>query len=260
MYRLYIDESGDHYSSHPENIGKRYLGLIGVMFNKDAHHEFTTRLDRLKQEHFPDHSRGIPLIFHREDILNKRGSFCVLKDNEKCRVFDRDLLNLIHETDFKAVAVVIDKVSHATKKYRRLKHPYHYSLLGMLERYCGWLSYAGKKGDVMAESRGTKEDRALKEAYRSIYTHGAYYLQKSKAQGTLTSCEIKLQKKESDIAGLQMADILAHPLTRDVLLAYGRIGSRGSEFADKISEVAKSKYNINLFRGQIKGYGQVILA
>lgn len=33
--RLYVDESGDHSSCDVSSVGKRYLGLIGVMFRNE---------------------------------------------------------------------------------------------------------------------------------------------------------------------------------------------------------------------------------
>jgi hypothetical protein len=64
--RLYIDESGDHSPCGDEDgIGKRYLGLVGVMFERGAAYEtFAADLEALKKRHFhsdPDD----PLVLHR---------------------------------------------------------------------------------------------------------------------------------------------------------------------------------------------------
>ena len=34
MWRLYIDESGDHTYKHLDDPDKRYLGVTGVLFDK----------------------------------------------------------------------------------------------------------------------------------------------------------------------------------------------------------------------------------
>ena len=111
----------------------------------------------------------------------------------------------------------------------------------------------------MAESRGAQEDRKLKEAYRVFYENGDTFLRKSIAQSTLTSREIKIKKKEANIAGLQLADLLANPLTRDVLHAYGKIVRQRNEFTDKLMEAVWPKYNCHQWNGRVQGYGQKLL-
>lgn len=258
-HRVFIDEAGDHTTNHPEATGKRYLGLTGVIFSPDSHRTFTAKLNGLKQDHFPNYKGKSPLILHREDIVQKRGAFGLLCDEGKCKAFDEELLGLISATDFRIIAVSLDKATHFPKTYRRMRHPYHYALLALLERYCLFLDMVCMRGDVMAESRGAKEDRSLKESYSGTFKSGGYYLPKSKIDRTLTSGEIKIKKKEANIAGLQLADLLAHPLTRDVLFAYGRQGSRGGPFADKIAQVVRPKYVTKPGGDRIMGYGQVIL-
>src|SRR3989442_616514 len=71
----------------------------------------------------------------------------------------------------------------------------------------------------MAEARGGREDMALKEAYQLIYKNGATYpslLTRDLAQRTLTSKHIKLKPKALNVAGLQLADVFAHPVNPDV--------------------------------------------
>jgi hypothetical protein len=131
----------------------------------------------------------------------------------------------------------------------------------LLERYCGYLNLRQNTGDVMAESRGKKEDMALKSVYEGVWERGTRYLTAQIAQGTLTSRRIKLKPKASNIAGLQLADILAHPLTRDVLAAFGKIDQPVDCFAQKLVKIAERKYNRHEYRWRepIQGYGRVLL-
>ena len=78
-------------------------------------------------------------------------------------------------------------------------------------------------------------------------------------QKTLTSKELKIKPKAFNVAGLQVADILAHPVTRDVLLDRGRVDSLGGAFADRIIKVAKAKYNHQRYDGRVRGYGRILL-
>ncbi len=257
--RLYIDESGDHRASHQTEIGKRYLGVVGVCFEKAAGEKFRKDLDDFKREHL-DYDEDDPPILHREDIVSKRGSFHVLRDDHRRAGFDQGLLNLIKNAHFYAIAVVIDKWQHSKKTYRQLMHPYHYCLHAMLERYCGRLDFDGTQGDVIAESRGGVEDTLLKRTYGEVWEGGTLFCPRVKCKKTLTSKNLKLKPKGANVAGLQLADIVAHPLTRDVLHAHSMIPDRGGKHTDQMCEVLKNKYNRQLYSGRIHGYGRVLLS
>ena len=257
-YRLYVDESGDHTWSDQTDVGKRYLGVVGVAMALDLIVEFGRTLEDLKRRHLP-YDADNPPILHRTDIVNKRAPFSCLRDEHPERAFNDALCELIRRTNFKVFAVVIDKMSHGKKEYRTLRNPYHYCLTALLERYCGWLRYIRARGDLMAESRGGREDRDLKEAYASVFQYGTSYMNKTEAQGTLTSGEAKVKQKSANIAGLQLADVLAYPLTRDVLVAFNRLPNCGSAFSSRIATLVYPKYNQWALAGRVNGYGRVLL-
>jgi hypothetical protein len=77
----------------------------------------------------------------------------------------------------------------------------------------------------------------------------------------LTSKEIKIKRKSDNIAGLQLADMFAHPLTREVLLRHGRIDKSevAGAFEREIITLAQAKYKCKFQTGQIRGYGRVFL-
>jgi hypothetical protein len=256
-HRIFVDETGDHFSSHPTDLGKRYLGLVGVIMRLTVHDKLSVALEDFKKKPYDP---ATPPILHRREILDATGPFKSLQEDARRAAFDSDLIALLKAFPYTTIAVILDKHSHAKAKYRRLKHPYHWALLAMLERYCGWLRFNTLRGDLLAESRGKKDDMALKAAYRQFATHGGHYLSKSDAQSTLTSREAKLEKKSRNIAGLQIADILAHPLTRDTLLTYGHVTDLGSPFAAKVCGAVSGRYNCRWATGKVKGYGLVILA
>ena len=260
IYRLYMDETGDHTPcvDPTVGIGKRYLGFGAVIFRRDDYPRFAFELDDFKKVHL-HYDPDDPPILHRDDILNARGPFHVLRNPAKRAAFDTDLLALMTRHNYVIVALVLDKYSHGQKDYRALTHCYHYALLGMLQRYCGWLAYHGVRGDLMAESRGTTEDRQFKKAYRGFHADGGFHLSRDRCQQTLSSAEAKLKKKTDDIAGLQLADVLAHPLTRDVLLHEGLVPDLGSAFAARVVATVQAKYNYRYDTGKISGYGRVLM-
>lgn len=157
------------------------------------------------------------------------------------------------------ITVVIDKKAHIERYGSAAFHPYHYCLAVLLERYCGFLNRIHGQGDVMAESRGGTEDRQLRAAYQSIWQNGTHFRTPQFFQQALTSKEIKLKPKAANIAGLQVADLLAYPCKQEILLAHERIQDPGDVFGKEISRCVASKYNRRLSDGRVKGYGQVFL-
>lgn len=282
LYRLYIDESGDHtygkkelgefkiklkekvvsipVNHYPqlETPDKRYLALVGSIIEAEKYRTtFHPALESLKQKYFlydPDE----PVTLHREDIINKRGHFWRLRDTEQEKAFNNDLLAFLREMEYTIITVVIDKKSHIKRYQEFAYHPYHYCLGAMLERYSGFLHFYNAKGDVLAESRGGKEDNQLKEAYRSMYNSGTQFRKPKFFHDVLTSKEVKIKPKSANIAGLQLSDILAHPLKQEILLENNRLSNSGREiFGRKICEIIKEKYNN--YKEKIYGYGKVFL-
>jgi len=260
LYRMYIDESGDHTYYEEEDPAKRYLGLTGTLIEYEYYRTtFQPQLELLKQKHFP-HSPDEPVILHRADIVNRRGSFWRLRDPEKEKAFNEALLQFLKEQVYCIITVVIDKNSHIKRYADAAYHPYHYCLTAMLERYCGYLNFYNARGDVLAESRGGVEDRQLKIAYRSLYEEGTYYRGINFFQKALTSGEIKLKPKWKNIAGLQLSDLLAYPSKQEILIEERRINDPGDNFGKQICQCIQVKYNKHVYEGRIRGYGKNFLS
>jgi len=258
-YRLYVDESGDHTYHKIEDPAKRYLGLIGCIIESEKYRtKFQPELENLKQKHFP-HNPDEPLILHRADIINKRDPFWRLRDEQKEKAFNKDLLSFFKEQEYTIIVVVIDKRAHIERYQEAAFHPYHYCLVALLERYCGWLHFHNAKGDVLAESRGGAEDRQLKEAYTRAYNSGTQFREAAFFQSVLTSKEIKLKPKSANIAGLQLADLLAHPVKQEILFEDKRISDIGDIFGKEICKAIITKYNRHFYNKRIYGYGKVFL-
>ena len=259
MYRLYVDESGDHTYTSLEAAHRRYLALVGCFFDLQHYQEsFQPQLEELKARFFR-HDPDEPVILHREDLINARGSFRFLLDPEVRNSFNSALLSVIWGAAFKIIAVVIDKKAHVDRYGDAAWHPYHYCLAVMLERYCGYLHFCRGKGDVVAESRGKREDMQLKEEYERIYRQGTHRRSAQWFQLVLTSHELKVKPKSKDIAGLQLTDLIAHPAKQEVLLERGRLAEVSGSFGQEICKMLASKYNRHLYSAQLWGYGKILL-
>ncbi len=256
-FRCYIDESGDHTWELLADPARRYLCLLGCWFKGADYRQFHADLEQLKQEHLP-HNPDEPLVLHRSDILNAKGQFWRLADPVVRRDFDHSLLALCERARFLMTAVVIDKAA-LLERYPTPAHPYHLALGFLLQRYCGYLNHTSRVGDVMAESRGGAEDRLLKDSYQLVYQRGAWqHWRAAFFQTALTTKELKLKPKSHNIAGLQLADILAHPVKQAVLCEEGRLPEGLAGFAQQLVETVRPKFNRHLYSGRIEGYGTVL--
>ena len=164
LYRIYIDEVGNHDLKSADDPNERFLSLTGTIFSSDYIKSVViTELDALKNDVF-DPDPDEPLILHRRDILKKRGPFKKLYNGEVRDKFDSGILDILGRWEYRVVTVVIDKLSHRDQYQVWRHHPYHYCLQVLLERYILFLHSVGGRGDAMVESRGGKEDRQLKSS------------------------------------------------------------------------------------------------
>ncbi|HZY42189.1 MAG TPA: DUF3800 domain-containing protein, partial [Anaerolineae bacterium] len=123
-----------------------------------------------------------------------------------------------------------------------------------------FLHYNNHYGDVMVEARGGKEDSKLKDSYTRLYERGTDHIPAERWQERLTSRELKLRPKTANVAGIQLADLIAHPSRRDVLIENRLLVDARDIFGDQICAILRqSKYHRNLRTGQIEGYGKKLL-
>jgi len=252
---MYVDEVGNSDLGSSREPNHRYLSLTGVIMDLEyVAAQAVPAIEDLKRKYFDPHPDE-PVILHRKELVNQRPPFQALRDPRIRETFDHDLLQLVDDLVFVAITVVIDKLDHA-RRYVWKTHPYHYCLTALMERYCMFLSGQSASGDVMAESRGKKDDMDLKAVYRAIYEEGTDYIPAKRMAPRLTSRELKVKPKIVNIAGLQLADVLAHP---SLSATAARVS--GHELPDNFGGqvgaiLEKSKYRRSA-DGRIWGRGRV---
>jgi hypothetical protein len=256
-FRLYLDESGDHVFRDVMEPAHRFLCLLGCWFRNPDYLKFHEALEGLKSGLLPHHPDE-PVVLHREDMLNARKGFKALRDPAKRREWDEGLVRVIAGAEFKIVAVVIDKQALRKAYGETAAHPYHLGLGFLLQRYAGFLNHINRTGDLMAESRGGVEDRLLKESYSRVYQRGVWQTHANSFQAALTSCELKLKNKQANISGLQLADLLGHPVKQWVLRNHGLLEGEMAPFAQRVLQTLEGKFNQQLYNGRIEGYGTVL--
>jgi hypothetical protein len=242
-YRIYIDEVGNPDLESSNNPNHRFLSLTGIILElsyvETAVHPL---MEELKRKFFYSHPDE-PVIFHRKEVLNARSSFDRLSDPDIRKQFDQELLDLLMKWEYTVITVCLDKRKHKETYTTWRYDPYHYCLAVLLERFIYFLNRIECRGDVMAESRGGKEDMRLKQSFERLYCQGTDYVGPDQFQKTLTSGQLKVKGKSNNIAGLQIADLLAHPSRNEILREQGLLENRVSPFAEKVIEVLSHKYD-----------------
>lgn len=255
-HRLYVDETGNSDMGASVDPNHRYLSLTGVIVALDhIQNVIHPEMERLKQSYFHSHPDD-PIVFHRRELVRREPPFHALRDQTIEQSFNTELLACLERWNYHVVTVTIDKLEHSTRYSIWKYHPYHYCLHVMLERYVMFLETIGVEGDVMGESRGGKEDITLKKSFTNIYEQGTDYLASERIQSVLTSKDIKLKTKSNNIAGLQIADLIANPSFRSSLVS--RQNQKQPEnFGGKIIDILlRKKYLRNPTNGRIEGWGR----
>lgn len=242
-YRLYVDEVGNPDLENSENPNHRFLSLTGVIVDIGHIQERVhPDMEALKSHYFVSHPDD-PVILHRKEIVHHRYPFQVLRDPKIEAAFNADLLYLLRIWEYRIITVCLDKRKHQETYTTWRYDPYHYCLAILLERFNYWLNRQGAQGDVMAESRGGKEDMRLKKSFAGIWERGTEYVDPEQFQAAVTSRELKVKPKTANIAGLQLADLLAHPSRCEILHEQGLLGRSLGPFAQQIIAILQNKYD-----------------
>ncbi len=239
---MYIDEVGNSDLNSSDNPLHRFLSLTGVIVDLNyVRDTLFPEMESLKAKYFSYHPDE-PLIFHRKEIVNAKRPFEALRDEKTKAAFDNDLLNRLGDWDYTVVTVCLDKKSHKDTYQVWRYDPYHYCLAVLLERFSFFLSNGKTQGDVMAESRGGKEDKRLKASYFKLWNEGTQFIPPEKFQETFTSKQLKIKPKANNISGLQLADLIAHPSRNEILNEKNLLEKPLAPFATKIISILQEKF------------------
>lgn len=209
-YIIFADESGDHgmTSINPENP---VFVLAFCIFKKADYSSIVKQAITQLKFDFWGHDLA---ILHSHEIRRAKGEFAFLFNEEVRRIF----LNALHETikniPFSIVATAIDKRLHKNNKTNP-DNPYLIALEFCLEyayRFLESEKQLKQLTHIIVESRGKVEDQDLESAFMRISdqacSHGEQY-----------PFDIKFASKKTNSSGLQIADLVAHPIAKHVIKA-----------------------------------------
>jgi hypothetical protein len=244
-HRLYIDETGDHRYKQLDKLESRYLGLTGLLFNKEYYNKKVPQaLETLKKKFFK-YDPDTPPILVRNWIVYRKHAFGVLVNENLRKEWEKELLKLFDSLEVEIFTIVIDKKAHKENYPLETFDAYVYSLAVLLWRVRGYLNYYGLHADIMAEARGKVEDGKIQGAYGLIRQNG--FTNYGTAEGyckAFPDDEIMFRTKIHNVAGLQLADLAAYG-QKVKTIAEGKkpYHKPASDFTNRLNEVIEPKVN-----------------
>lgn len=258
-YRMFIDDTGcvrDEATNHPQ---RRYGGIVAVIFDLGYLREtFEPGFDQLRDKHFERKADGTRPVLHLRKMKNPdpRGCFASLSRAESRAAWEKDCMSMYRRAKYSVIAVGIDKIAFYAR-HTGWKGSIYETLVGnAIERYFYFLRGRGV-GDVMAEATNSKLDQDLKELYTKFWVKGTEHIPAENLRPVLSSKEIKIKPKSQDIAGLQLADLIASTCFSHCKKIYAN-GPEYDPFAMSVANlIEKEKFYRHPATNDPHGYGRV---
>jgi Protein of unknown function (DUF3800) len=234
-YIVYADESGDHnlVSINPQNP---VFVLVFAVFKKS---EYIARVVPAVQSLKFKYWGHDGIVLHGHEIRKQHGDFRILINREVEAAFLADLSVLMQDVPVTIIAAAIDKSKHS-KRYTNPTNPYETALTFCMERLHRHLKDYKQTGTthVLFERRGAKEDQTLELQFRRV-SDG------QNAIGKMPNLDVRFMDKKHNSSGLQVADLVAHPIARNVI---------DPAQPNRAYEIVLAKMRKGPV-GQVKGYG-----
>jgi len=243
---LFIDESGDHSLTR---IDPQYpvFVLCGVILEPEDHDAAANRLNDFKRDLFGT----TDIVLHTADFTRKSAGFERMAEHGFRLAFFRELELLIAGATFKIVACVIRKKEHLKRYGFNALDPYILALSILVERFIFECGVDG--GTIVAEARDATLNHALELAFLDLKIRGTNYLPAARVEKRIHNFTIR--DKRENIAGLQLADVVATPIGRNSLgkATYAAYCSEGDFFT-----TVRRKFRRG-YDGRIERTGLVVL-
>jgi hypothetical protein len=202
-YVIYVDESGDHSLASIDTEYPVFVLALCVFHKRHYSEKIIPAVEKLKFNFFGHDS----VVLHENEIRKQKGQFSFLSQRSVQEQFMGQLSSIIEASNFILITCVVDK-SRLSRATGATSNPYHLALGICLESLRNFL--VEKKQDhlqthVVVECRGKKEDSELELEFRRICDG-------SNVSNKHLPFEIIFADKKTNLAGLQLADLVARPV------------------------------------------------
>ncbi len=215
-YYLFIDECGDH------NLAKYDPGfpvftLCGILVSRLNLNALNKAFEDLKEDIFGTKD----VVIHSVDIRKWRGPFSILADEAlRVRFFEGIEKILSQHEAYVIVSCTILKEQLNKFCVRGEEDDvYGLSLSYLIERSIFCVDNNDNEGapeiSVVVERRGKKEDNKLLDYYNGLRNRGTKWVEADRLRSRVRDFGFK--NKKDNIIGLQIADLIAYPVTIHLL-------------------------------------------
>lgn len=206
----FLDESGDHSLIHIDDQFPVFVLAAIIIPINYYRSTINTQINQLKLKYWGHHD----VVLHSRDIRKSKGLFDILLNPYTRAAFIADLNNIMSSLDYKVIAAAIKK-DDLVDAYKYPYSPYDLTLEFIMERINMSFNGTHSRVKLLAESRDTKLDKELLQVYSQLTKHGNKYLSGPEFLQHIDGLEFI--KKASNENGLQLADLVAHPIARKVI-------------------------------------------
>ena len=211
-YYLFLDECGDQNLSSFDPSFPVFT-LCGIVVSQDQLDVLSDKINALKKEFWGERK----IILHSRDIRKCQNGFEIFFDIDVKRRFYEQINSILGDKVYVIICCSILKEPYI-RQYGRLNDVYGQSLSYIMERtvfYLDSLETSNIHLTTIVECRGKKEDQTLLNYYNKVLDIGTYWVIPTRIQKYFK--EFEMRKKSENLIGLQIADLVAYPITRYVL-------------------------------------------
>jgi hypothetical protein len=211
-FLAFFDECGDHALDKIDRDFPLFVLALVVVERSVYQQQVLAEFNRFKLRYF--NHEGINL--HSRDIRLASGPFSLLLNSTIRRQFMTELSGIMAQLPFTLFISAIRKQPYFDRHGSAATNPYELALEFTMEQLAGFLSAQGETHlPIVAEARGKREDNTLEQVFYRIMTRGTANV--SAEQFKQLDCPLSFHSKKSNILGVQLADLCAHPCARHIL-------------------------------------------
>lgn len=202
-YVVYVDESGDHSLASVDRDYPVFVLALCIFHKRHYAEKIVPAVEKLKFNYFGHDS----VVLHENEIRKQKGDFVFLARRAVRDEFMGQISSIMDASNFILITCVVDK-ARLPRGEGAGSNPYHIALGICLEALRAFLAEKRQddlKTHVVVECRGKKEDAELELEFRRICDG-------NNSSGKVLPFDVVFADKKTNLAGLQVADLVARPV------------------------------------------------
>lgn len=220
IYNLYLDESTTYTSVDGRNENK-FFSISGVIIEKEYHDtHLKSKIDDLKNRLFGN----TDIILHEKDIKSAEKNpkklptqlvpeYSYFQNKNNVKSFYIEIEKILSHSSIWVMGACIDEDSLNKRFSKDIQTDTSSIMLQLIfENFCHFLQERKSTGNIIYESIGAIQDKAMSLKFHHIKSIGTMYIQPYAFQQLIE--KIEFPKKSDNITGLQLADFIPNNIAR----------------------------------------------